>query len=94
MADANGTTGGKPDATPMKFQHPTGIPCTVAGATTEIEPVAPPRHDGTHVEEPREHGVEPVPGDHDELCTDQDVWEAELQACPEDALCTSCVWGS
>ncbi len=108
MADADATTGGKADATPAKYQHPTGIPCTVEGAVTDDEPraqahpQAPAGGEGSEQnctgdtclapagEPPRE----PPGPELDPLCTDQAVWEAEVQSCPEDGACTSCVWGS
>ncbi len=114
MADARGATGGKPDATPAKYQHPTGIPCTVAGAVTDDEPRAPVRPqlpggaDGGTEQNctgetcpapgteplPEPPLGEPPPPELDPLCTDEAAWETEVESCPEDGACTSCVWGS
>ncbi len=36
----------------------------------------------------------PAPPAEDRICTDQDDWTCQVNFCPEDASCASCVWGS
>lgn len=108
VADARGQTGGKPDATPATYYHPTGISCFDVVDVEVVERlVGQATTTGSGGEATGSHPVTPTStttqdattasgadAPRDVLCLDHDDWWEEAMLCPRDAACASCIWGS